>query len=57
MNRFVILGFTVFGLVSTCVGDFRPCTFTGTKFTVKFEDSRNKLHEINETLSSRRVNF
>ena len=28
MNRFVILGFTVFGLVSTCVADFRPCKFT-----------------------------
>ena len=28
MNRLVILGFTVFGLVSTCVADFMPCKFT-----------------------------
>lgn len=37
MNRLVILGFMVFGLVSTCVADFRPCKFTDAS-TVRHSD-------------------
>ena len=28
MNRLIVLGLTVFGLVSNCVADFKPCKFT-----------------------------